>query len=190
MITEWVPVLEPPVLPTFLFPSYATDLQILNAANGLVMVTLDGTQLYRLYVDFDGAIATELIGPFNGALPGTSPPVTPPFPVFGQVAGDLMILSPGLGVLMPAGLPSTAPRLFYRLQMDNDGAPRTQQVPIATWIQIPEHAIPLAVDAQKNWVFTTDVIILTPGQGVVFPMRGGSGVRRVRIDFDGAILSE
>lgn len=191
MITEWVTAPEPVQPAVFQNPSYAVDLQILSAANGIVMVTPDGNYQYRVYMDFDGAITSEFVAPFSGIIPAGSLPVTPPFPVFGQVFGDLLILNPGSGIIMPNGLSSQFPRTFSRLRIDNDGdVARDPDVSLGFWVRIPENSIPALVDDQLNWIFTQDVIMITPGSGIVIPMRGGPATRRLRFDSDGALLSE
>jgi hypothetical protein len=190
VITDWATVVEPVPSPVFLFPSYATDIQILNPANGIVMGTPDGTSLYRVFIDFDGAIDTEFVAAFNGFPPVLPLPVTGPFPPLGQCNGDLMILADGRGILFPGGPSSISPRIFYRLRLDNDGDVGSEPANSAFWMRIPEHNTPVSLDASGNWVFFDDIIMAVPGIGIVMPQRGGSGTNRVRIDFDGDVVSE
>lgn len=190
MITDWATVAEPAITKTFVNPCYASDIQILSAGKGIGMVTPDGTKLYRVYLDFDGAVDSELINLFTAVPLTTPPPVTGPFPVFGQVTGDLLILSAGAGILFPGGLPSSSPRQFFRMRLDNDGAPGTEPAVMNYWMKIPENSIPSALDAQGNWVFTQDIVMVSPGTGIVMLKRGLTSTRRLRIDTDGALLTE
>ena len=189
MITEWAVLPEPQILPGFTNPSFAADIELENSLNGIVMVTPDGSALYRLFIDSDGAIDSEFVAPF-GSVPALFPPPTPPFPVFGNCLGDLMILSAGSGILFPGGTGNPL-RNYFRLRLDNDGTPGTDpNVPVGYWIKIPENTIPDMVDAQNNWIFTGDIAYAVLGQGIVMPARGGNFSRRVRVDNDGAIISE
>lgn len=190
MISDWEVDAEPAQPATFTITAYAADLQFLSSLTGPVFVTPDGTEMYRMLIDSDGAADTEFLAPYSGAIPATQPPITPPFPVFGQVDGDLLILSPGSGIIFPNGFGNVSPRRWSRLFVDNDGALATEPFDLSFWIQIPEVSIASAVDAFGNWVFTSDLMIGTPGQGLVLPVRGGLTTRRVRLDFDGAIVSE
>jgi hypothetical protein len=190
MITEWAVLPEPAPLAVFANPSYATDIQFLSGTGGVVMVTPDNTKLFRVFIDIDGAIDQEFVAAFSGVIPDMFLPV-PPFPVFGVVQKDILILDAASGILFPAGPASRVPRSFYRMRLDNDGTPGTEPVPSGTWMQIPENSIPAALDVNGNWVFTQDIQFVTPGMGLVMPKRGaGSGTRRIRIDFDGDIISE
>ena len=190
MITEWTVLAEPAPQLVFTNPCFASDIQILNTLDGVVMVTPDGTKLYRMFVDFDGAVTPEFVNAYSGTFPSTMPPAVPPFPVFGQCAGDVMILSPGAGILFPLGLSTQNPRAFSRLGLDNDGALLVTPVMVNYWMAIPENNIPLAVDNLGNWIFTKDIQFALNSIGVVLPLRGGSTIQRIRLDFDGAILSE
>jgi hypothetical protein len=190
VITEWSVLPEPQIQPFFTNVCYATDIQIQEATEGIVMVTPDNTSLYRVFLDFDGAIDKEFVGPYSGSPPPLSPPLTPPFPVFGVVDGDLMILKAGAGIIFPGGSVNAFPRVLYRMRLDNDGTPGSEPVTTGYWMQIPENNVAQNVDAFSNWVFTQDVQMVQPGIGIVMPLRGGVGTRRLRIDFDGALLSE
>lgn len=188
MITDWATIAEPVPSPVFINPCYASDIQIIFPGKGIVLATPNGASLYRAFVDFDNSVDSEFVSSFS--IPPQSPPVTPPFPVFGQCNGDLMILSPGKGILFPAGLASVAPRSFYRMRLDNDGVLVTDSVTVGYWMRLPENNIPISVDELGNWIFTQDIQMVTPGTGIVIPRRSDNVTKRVRIDFDGAILSE
>lgn len=190
VITDWATLAEPAPRVVFAVPSYAADLQIANSGNGIGMVTPDGTKLFRVYVDSDGAVSQEFIANFAG-VPATFPP---PFgtrsPVFGVIQNDLLILAAGAGILFPAGPPAQVPRVYYRLRIDNDGTPGTEPASSAFWVRVPEGAMPVATDILGNWIFTQDMMLSLPGTGVVMPMRGLTSTRRIRLDFDGDIISE
>ena len=146
-------------------------------------MTPDGTKMYRVYVDFDGAIVDEYVGPYAG-IPSLS---ALPDPEQAILPGDLFIASPGAGIVFP-----TSSGVFV-LRLDNDGAIQATRIALAGWISNNGGQMPDGVDAYGNWVYKESVIVFPFAggpQGLVMPARGGAGTYRIRIGPDGDILDE